>query len=174
MLLAVVFVAVVGVVVGSAYWMSAPTFTLLASDLDAESAAALVSHLKDVKVPYELTDGGRSIRVPAERADELRLDVAGTGLPSAGRIGFEIFDKPAFGTTEFLEQVNYRRALEGELGRTIATLSDVASARVHIAMAKDSVFADKDQSAKASVVLKLRNNRPLAPATVNGITGLVC
>ena len=166
-MLVVSFVAVVGVVVGSAYWMNTPTYALLVSDADAESVSAVVSKLKDAKISYELADGGRSVRVPTERADELRLQFASTGLPSAGRIGFEIFDKPAFGTTEFLEQVNYRRALEGELGRTIATLSDVASARVHIAMAKDSVFADKDQSAKASVVLKLRNNRPLSPATVN-------
>jgi flagellar M-ring protein FliF len=172
-LLVVVFVAVVGIVVGSAYWMSAPNFALLASDLDAESASALVSHLKDVKVPYEITDGGRTVRVPAERVDELRLDVAGTGLPSAGRVGFEIFDRPAFGTTEFLEQVNFRRALEGELGRTIGTLSDVSSARVHIAMGKDSLFADKSEPAKASVVLRLKNDRPLAPATVKAITGLV-
>lgn len=172
-MLVVSFLAVVGVVVGSAYWMNTPTYALLVSDADAESVSAVVSKLKEGKISYELADGGRSVRVPAERVDELRLQFASTGLPSAGRIGFEIFDKPAFGTTEFLEQVNYRRALEGELGRTIATLSDVASARVHIAMAKDSVFADKDQAAKASVVLKLRNNRPLSPATVNGITGLV-
>lgn len=172
-LLAFVFVAVVGVVVGSAYWMSTPNYALLASDLDAESASALVSHLKDLKVPYEISDGGRTVRVPAERVDELRLDVAGTGLPSSGRVGFEIFDRPAFGTTEFLEQVNFRRALEGELGRTISTLSDVSSARVHIAMGKDSLFADKSEPAKASVVLKLKNDRPLAPATVKAITGLV-
>jgi len=172
-LLGFAFVAVVGVVVGSAYWVSEPNFALLASDLDAESASALVSHLKDVKVPYEITDGGRTVRVPAERVDELRLDVAGTGLPSAGRVGFEIFDRPAFGTTEFLEQVNFRRALEGELARTIGTLSDVSSARVHIAMGKDSLFADKSEPAKASVVLRLKNNRPLAPTTVKAIEGLV-
>ena len=172
-LLVIVFVAVVGVVVGSAYWMSAPNFALLASDLDADSASALVSKLKDVKVPYEISDGGRSVRVPAERVDELRLDVAGTGLPSAGRVGFEIFDRPAFGTTEFLEQVNFRRALEGELGRTIGTLADVSSARVHIAMGKDSLFADKSEPAKASVVLRLKSSRPLAPTTVKAITGLV-
>jgi flagellar M-ring protein FliF len=103
----------------------------------------------------------------------MRLQFAGSGLPSGGRIGFEIFDRPAFGTTEFLEQVNFRRALEGELGRTITTLSDIASARVHIAMAKDSLFSEKAESAKASVVLKLKNNRPLAPSTVKAITGLI-
>src|SRR5579862_2102449 len=171
--LALAFAAVVGIVVGSAYWMSEPNYALLASDLDAESASALTSQLKNAKVPYQLTDGGRTIRVQAERVDEMRLQFAGSGLPSAGRIGFEIFDRPAFGTTEFLEQVNFRRALEGELGRTIGTLSDVVSARVHIAMAKESLFTDKAESAKASVVLKLRNNKPLPPSTVKAITGLI-
>jgi flagellar M-ring protein FliF len=171
--LGAVFIAVVGVVVGSAYWISAPTYSLLVADMDAETAASVVSTLKNDKVPYELGAGGRTVSVPAERVDELRLQFASNGLPSAGRIGFEIFDRSAFGTTEFLEHVNYRRALEGELARTIATLSEVAGARVHIAMAKDSLFAGQAEPAKASVVLRLKANRPLAPATVKGIAGLV-
>src|SRR4029079_5451462 len=117
--------------------------------------------------------GGRTVSVPVERVDELRLQFASGGLPSAGRIGFEIFDRTAFGTTEFLEHVNYRRALEGELARTISTIAEVASARVHIAMAKDSLFTGDAQPAKASVVLKLKSNRPPAPSMVAGIAGLV-
>jgi flagellar M-ring protein FliF len=171
--LVAVFVGVVGVVVGSAYWLSRPTYTLLVADMDAETASSVVAKLKEQKVPYQLGDGGRTVSVPVERADELRLSLASGGLPSAGRIGFEIFDRPAFGTTEFLEHVNYRRALEGELARTIGTLSEVASARVHIAMAKDSLFVDQAEPAKASVVLRLKSNRPLAPATVHGIANLV-
>jgi flagellar M-ring protein FliF len=171
--LAGVFLAVVLVVAGSAYWINAPQYTLLVSDMDAETSASVVGMLKDNDVPYQLADGGRTVRVPVERADELRLQLASGGLPSEGRIGFEIFDRPAFGTTEFLEHVNYRRALEGELARTIGTLSEVSSARVHIAMAKDSLFIDRDQPAKASVVLKLKANRPLSPDTARGIAGLV-
>lgn len=171
--LVAIFVAVVGVVVGTAYWISAPTYTLLVADMDAETAASVVARLKDDDVPYQLGDGGRSVSVPAERVDELRLAFASDGLPSAGRIGFEIFDRTAFGTTEFLEQVNYRRALEGELARTIATISEVSSARVHIAMAKDSLFAEQHEPAKASVMLRLKANRPLSAATVRGIAGLV-
>jgi flagellar M-ring protein FliF len=171
--LAAVFVAVIAVVVSSAYWMSKPDYALLVADMDSETTAAVVSRLKSAKVSYQLGDGGRSISVPQERLDELRLQFASDGLPSAGRLGFEIFDRPAFGTTEFLEHVNYRRALEGELARTIGTLSEVASARVHIAMAKDSLFVDREQPAKASVVLRLKANRPLSPATVKGIAGLV-
>jgi flagellar M-ring protein FliF len=171
--LVAVFVAVMAVVIGSAYWISAPQYTLLVADMDAETANSVVSRLKADNVPYQLGDGGRTVSVAAERVDELRLAFASDGLPSAGRIGFEIFDRTAFGTTEFLEQVNYRRALEGELARTISTMSDVASARVHIAMAKDSLFVDRSEPAKASVTLRLKANRPLSPATVRGIAGLV-
>jgi flagellar M-ring protein FliF len=171
--LGVVFIAVIGVVVGSAYYISQPTYSLLVGDMDAETANAVIRKLKTGKIPYQLSDGGRSVSVPVEKVDELRLDMSSGGLPSAGRIGFEIFDKPAFGTTEFLEHVNYRRAIEGELARTIGTLSEVASARVHIAMAKESLFVDEDQPAKASVVLRLKANRPLAQSTVRGIANLV-
>lgn len=171
--LAAVFLAVVGVVAGSAYWISAPEYTLLVSDMDAETAQSVISKLKTEKVQYQLNDGGRSISVPVDKAPELRLSLASGGLPSAGRIGFEIFDRTAFGTTEFLEHVNYRRALEGELARTISTLSEVRGARVHISMAKDSLFVTEEQPAKASVVLTLKNNRPLAPSTIKGIAGLV-
>jgi len=171
--LAAAFVGVVGVVAGSAYWMNTPSYTLLYADLDPESANAVVAKLKTAKIDYVLDDGGRAVRVPMERVDELRLDMAAQGLPTTGRIGFEIFDRTAFGTTEFLEQVNFRRGLEGELGRTIGTIAEVASARVHIALPKASLFTGDNEQAKASVVLKLRNNKPLAPSTVAGIAGLV-
>lgn len=167
------FVAVVGVVAGSAYWASTPSYTVLYRDLDPESASAVIAKLKTANVAYVLDDGGSSLLVPAARVDELRLDFAAQGLPTAGRIGFEIFDRTSFGTTEFLEHVNYRRGLEGELARTIGTIGDVASARVHIALAKDSLFTASAEQAKASVVLKLRNARPLPASTVAGIAGLV-
>jgi flagellar M-ring protein FliF len=141
--------------------------------MDAETAATVRSKLNDAKVEYQFGDGGRSVRVPATRVDELRMQIASSGLPS-GHIGYEIFDRPAFGTTEFLEQVNYKRALEGELARTISTLAEVQSARVSLAMAKDSLFVDQGQPAKASVVIKLKSpNRPLSASTVRGIASLV-
>ncbi len=171
--LAVAFVGVVAVIVGSAYYVNTPSYALLFSDLDAESAASVVARLKTEKVPYVMDEGGRAVRVDASRVDELRLGFASQGLPTSGRIGFEIFDRTAFGTTDFLEHVNYRRALEGELARTISTIAEVSSARVHIAMAKDSLFTGDAQPAKASVVLKLRSHRPPSPAMVAGITGLV-
>jgi flagellar M-ring protein FliF len=171
--LAVTFVGVVALVSGSAYLMNNRDYVLLFSDLDAESAADVVGRLKTAKVPYQLADGGKSVRVPQSRADELRLDFASQGLPGSGRIGFEIFDKLSFGATEFVEQTNFRRALEGEIARTIATLSEVSSARVHIAIAKTSLFESREQPAKASVVLKLRGNRVLSVAAARGISSLV-
>ena len=170
--LAVTFVLVVGVIAGSAWWLNKPTFALLFADMDPETAGTIVTRLKTLKVPYQLDEGGRGLRVPADRVDELRISLTTDGMPASGRIGFEIFDRTAFGATEFLEQVNYRRALEGEIARTIGTISEVAGARVHIAMGKDSLFGES-RPAKASVVLKLRSQRSLQASTVSGISNLV-
>jgi flagellar M-ring protein FliF len=172
--LLVAFVSVVALVGGTAWWVTRPTYTLLFEEMDQSAAAEVVAKLDAQKVDYKLDPGGRGIRVPTSQVDRLRLDLSAQGLPSSGRIGFEIFDRTAFGQTEFLEHVNYRRALEGEIARTIATISEVSGARVHIAMAKESLFGAREQPAKASVVLKLRNaSRPLADSTVSGITNLV-
>ncbi|HUK35944.1 MAG TPA: flagellar basal-body MS-ring/collar protein FliF [Vicinamibacterales bacterium] len=171
--LAIAFVGVVGVTIGSAYWLNTPTYGVLFTDMDADTASAVVAKLKNDKIDYLLDEGGRTVRVPASKVDELRLSLASSGMPGSGRVGFEIFDRTAFGVTDFLEHVNYRRALEGELARTIASISDVAGARVHLAMPRESLFAGQEQPAKASVVLKLRTNRPLPSSTISAITGLV-
>jgi flagellar M-ring protein FliF len=172
MALVVTFVLVVGLVAGSAWWLNRGDYVLLFDDMDADSAAQVVTRLRSLKVPYQLDAGGRAIRVRSESVDELRLDLSAQGMPASGRIGFEIFDRTAFGATEFLEKVNYRRALEGEIARTIATIAEVSSARVHIAMGKDSLFGES-RPAKASVVLKLRGQRPPATSTITGISNLV-
>ena len=170
--LGLTFLLVVGLLVGSTYFIQKPTFAVLFSNMDAESAGQVVEKLKTLKVKYELDDGGTTVRVPSSQLNEMRLQLTAAGLPSSGRVGFEIFDRTAFGATEFMEKVNYRRALEGEIARTIATISEVASARVHIAMAKDSIFGEP-RPAKASVVLKLKGTRTPAASTIAGITGLV-
>jgi flagellar M-ring protein FliF len=170
--LGLAFVLVVGIFAGSAVWLNRTNYALLFADMDPETAGEIVTRLKNGNIPYQLDPGGRAVRVPSERVDELRLEMTSQGMPQSGRVGFEIFDRTAFGATEFLEQVNYRRALEGELARTVGTISEVASARVHIAMGKDSLFGEA-RPAKASVVLKLRGSRALSPATINGIGNLV-
>ncbi len=167
------FVGVVGLLVIWAYWLNAPDYRLLFSDMDPGAASQVVDKLKADKIAYQLTDGGRSIKVPADKLDELRIDLSAQGLPATGRIGFEIFDRTQFGQTDFLEHVNYRRALEGELERTIDTLREVESSRVHIAMAKDSLFTDRQQPAKASIVLKLRRRGDISQATVSGIANMM-
>jgi flagellar M-ring protein FliF len=172
------FVVAVGVIVGSAYWLSVPSYRPLFLDLDEESAGRVTQKLRDQKVQYRLADGGRTILVPDDQLEQLRLDFATDGQPASGRPGYEIFDKTQFGQTEFLEQVNYRRALEGELARTISTLSQVRSARVHIAMEKQSLFSTRQQPAKASVFLKLRARdralgAPLGPSAAAAISNLV-
>src|SRR5262245_35470186 len=95
------FLLVVGIVTGSAYWVNKPTYALLFADMEAEDAGQMVTRIKALKVPFQLDPGGRSIRVPAERVDELRLELSSQGMPSSGRVGFEIFDKTQFGATEF-------------------------------------------------------------------------
>lgn len=109
---------------------------------------------------------------PSGRIAELRLDLASSGLPKTGRIGFELFDKANFGATEFTERVNYRRALEGELERSIMTLSEVESARVHITFSRDSVFLESQQPAKASIIVRLRPGAHLSKQNVAAVTNL--
>jgi len=169
--LALTFVLVIGVVIASAMWLNKPTYRLLQADLDPETMGQVVSRLKVLKVPYELDEGGRGIRVPASRIDELRLEFAASGS-EAGLPGWKLFDGQDFGITEFGEKIKYRRAMEGEMARTIATLAEVSSARVHIAMGKEELFGES-RPATASVVLKLKAGRSLPTNAVNGITNLV-
>ena len=167
------FAAVVGLTIGAATWITTPTYRVLFSDLDPESAANIVEDLQGSQIRYEIDPGGRTVRVPAAQLDELRLRFASQGMPASGRIGFEIFDRTAFGATEFLEQVNLRRALEGEIARTIASLTAVDGARVHIAMAQKALFGKTERPATASVVLKLRSSRAISEDAARGISNLV-
>lgn len=168
-----VFVGVTALVIGATWYLNQAEYRVLFSDLNAEEAAQIVDRLAADNVDYQLRDDGRTVLVPVGTTDRLKLQFAGEGMPTSGRIGFEIFDKVAFGQTEFLEHVNYKRAIEGELARTIATLSEVRSARVHIAMEKASLFGAREQPAKASITLTLKGSKPLPPASGVAITNLV-
>jgi flagellar M-ring protein FliF len=132
-----------------------PDLKPLMSGMDPSDAQTLAAQLAAKKITYQLSPDGKSISVAANQLDAARLEVASGESPHSGRMGFEIFDKVSWGQTEFDEKVNYQRALEGELERTIMTLSGIKSARVHLVMASDSVFIDRDRGAKASVALKL-------------------
>ena len=155
------------------YLMQQESYQLLYSNLDASSANAVINQLEQSGVPYRLSDSGRSISVPAERADLLRIEVASQGLLSNASSGFELFDQNSWGTTDFAEQVNFQRALAGELERTILGLAEVASARVHLVMEKESLYLEDKQPAKASIVIRLRGTEMLVPKRVDGIRNLV-
>ncbi len=118
--------------------------------------AVIVQKLKESSTPFRLSNNGTTVSVPEERVAELRLEMAGAGVPKSGRIGFEIFDKTNFGMTDFAEHVNYRRALEGELERSVMTVGEIEQARVHISLPQESVFFEARQPAKASVLVKIR------------------
>jgi len=135
--------------------MSGSNYQPLVGGLEPADAQTLSADLTAKKIPFQLSPDGKSISVPADQIDAARLDVASNQSTHSGRLGFEIFDKVSWGQTEFDEKVNYQRALEGELERTIMTLGGVKSARVHLVMATESVFLDRDRSAKGSVTLKL-------------------
>jgi len=150
-----------------------PTYVTLFSNLERDDAGQVVAKLKEMKVPYRVEGDGTVVEVPEERARELRLELASAGLPRGGAVGFESFDKMRLGATEFEQRILYRRALEGELGRTIGTVGAVQNARVHLVLPEKSVFVSKNEPSSASVVLKLRGGRALGPGEVQGIVHLV-
>jgi flagellar M-ring protein FliF len=171
-------IAVVALVVGGGLYQLVQhqresDFHPLFTGLAPEDAAGIVQKLKETGVDYRLPEGGGAVLVPSARLAELRLTMAGLGLPKSGRIGFELFDKVNLGATEFTEHINYRRALEGELERTVMALNEVEQARVHLTFPKDSVFLESQQPAKASVVVKLKPGAHLAPQNVMAINHLV-
>ncbi|MBI3090216.1 MAG: flagellar M-ring protein FliF [Candidatus Tectomicrobia bacterium] len=154
-------------------WSSQPHLRIMYRGLDAEDAAAIVEQLRTMKVPYQIADNGATILAPAERLSELRLQLASAGYPRGGGVGFELFDKMSFGATEFVQKLNYRRALQGELARTIGQLESVERARVHIVVPEPSLFVRDAAEARASVILQLRRGQTLQKRQVAGIVHLV-
>jgi len=149
-----------------------PHYGVLYGSLQQEDAAQVVQRLRDLKVPYRVGPGG-TVEVPADRIYELRLDLAAASLPAGGQSGFELFDRTRLGISEFGERLNYQRALQGELARTISHMDTVDHARVHIALPTERLYETQQQKPTASVVLKLRGARTLAPAQVQSILHLV-
>ncbi len=171
--IAIVAVAVVAGVMAFSRWQRESGLKPLYTGLAPEDASAIVQKLHEGGVDYKIVNNGTELLAPEDKVPELRLEMAGLGLPKTGRIGFEIFDKTNFGITDFAEHVNYRRALEGELERSVMAISDVQQARVHVTLPKDSVFTDAREPAKASVLVGLRPGTRLSSANVIAITNLV-
>ncbi len=153
-------------------WSQERDFKPLYTNLAAEDAGALVGKLKEGGIEYRLGDNGSVILVLSERVAEARLAMASAGLPKSGRIGFELFDKANFGASDFAEQVNYHRAIEGELERSVMSIAEVEQARVHLTLAKESLYSESRQPAKASVLVKLRPGARLSPQNIAAICQL--
>jgi len=171
--IAVVALAVGGGLYALVRYQREADFKPLFTSLAPEDAAGIVQKLKESGVEYRLPEGGGSVLVPSSRVAEMRLGMAAAGLPKSGRIGFELFDKTNLGATEFTEHVNFRRALEGELERSVMSLAEVEQARVHLTFPKESVFIDEQKPAKASVLIKIRPGAHMAPPNVVAISHLV-
>jgi flagellar M-ring protein FliF len=152
---------------------SSVSHKVLFSGLTQEDAADVVTFLKDQRVSYKLSEDGTAIMVPADKVHETRLSLAGAGLPHGGGVGFEIFDKTSLGTTDYVQRLNYQRALQGELARTIRQFHQVREARVHIATPKDSVFIEDEKPVTASISVKLQSREKLSPHQIKSIVNLV-
>src|SRR5690606_28558700 len=144
--------AIIAVVAAMFLWAGSPPYRVLFSNLSEADGGAIINELDTRGVVYRFSESGSAILVPADQVHALRLQLAEQGLPKGGSVGFELLDNQAFGVSQFTEQVNFQRGLEGELARSIETLGPVANARVHLALPKPSVFVRDREPAKASVI----------------------
>ena len=165
--------AAVAIVVALVLWAKTPDYRTLYSNLADQDGGAIVTQLTQMNIPYRFSDNGSAIEVPADKVHELRLRLAQQGLPKGGAVGFELLDQEKFGISQFSEQVNYQRALEGELARTIETLGPVKNARVHLAMPKPSLFVREQKSPSASVTVNLEPGRALDEGQISAVVHLV-
>ncbi len=167
---AVIFVSLFALTI----WGSRPDYQTLYAGLSAQDAGDVVKKLAEKNVPYKLGADGTTILVPAKNVRETRVALASEGLPKVSSVGFELFDQFKLGTTEFTQKVNYQRAMEAELARTVMTIKEIQAARVHIVIPEDSLFAeDNKEGASASLVIDLAGSQPLRDGQVNGLVHLI-
>jgi flagellar M-ring protein FliF len=171
--LPLVFGAILIGVITLVVWSNQPDFGVLYSNLSEKDAAAIVMKLKETKIPYRLGGGGHSILIPSEKIYDTRLQLATSGLPQGGGVGFEIFDRTNIGMTDFMQHLNYQRGLQGEIARTINQFAEIEKTRVHLTLPKKSLFLEDQEEARASVVLKVTQGRRLNSNQVQGIVHLV-
>lgn len=173
MAVAAVTALVIAFALGGLYLLFRPRYEVLFRDLRPADAATIVAQLDQDQKPYKLADGGATILAPASDIDETRLAIMGADLPLKGTVGFELFNRSDMGLTEFAQRINYQRALQGELARTIMTIEAIETARVHLTLPEPSIFRGDRRPAKASVTLTTRPGRDLPPDAVIGIQRLV-
>lgn len=165
--------ALIAIFVVLALWMREPDYRTLFSNVESRDGGAIVNVLNQRNIPYKFADNGSTILVPSDQVYTLRLELAEQGLPRGGNVGFELLDAPKFGASQFTEQVTYQRALEGELARSIEALQPVKSARVHLAIPRQSLFVRDREAPTASVLLTLFPARSLSEAQVSAVAWLV-
>ncbi len=154
-------------------WSRQPDYKVLFANFSDRDGGAITAALDQMQIKYKFSEGGNAIMIPENQVHDVRLRLASQGLPKGGNVGFELMENQKLGISQFLEQVNYQRALEGELAKSIESLGSVQSARVHLAMPKPSVFVREQQKPTASVVLTLHPNRSIDPGQVSAIVHLV-
>jgi flagellar M-ring protein FliF len=165
--------AMAALIFGMWTWGKTPDYRVLYGNLSDRDGGAIIESLQQMNVPYKFAEGGGALLVPADQVHEVRLRMASQGLPKGSLAGFELMENQKFGTSQFLEQMNYQRALEGELARSVQTLASVQSARVHLAIPKPTVFVKEQQQPGASVVLTLHPGRTLDGSQISGIVHLI-
>ncbi|MBX2989631.1 MAG: flagellar M-ring protein FliF [Bacteroidetes bacterium] len=169
---AVTFGVIVGLIILVTF-VNRPTYGTLFSNLAPQDASKIVEKLQEKKVEYKLEDNGKTIVIPKDNIYDVRLALAGEGLPQSSIVGYEIFDRTNLGVSDFVQKVNYRRALEGEIARTILQIEEVEGARVHIVVPEKALFKDDEKPTTASIVLKLKSGKPLRRENIQGIVHLV-
>lgn len=165
--------AVIAIMAAVWLWGQQPSYRVLFANFSDRDGGAIVAELEKMNIPYKYAEGGGALLVPADRVHDARLKLAAQGLPKGGNVGFELMENQKLGASQFLEQVNFQRAMEGELARSIESLSAVQAARVHLAMPKDSVFVSEQKQPTASVLLNLHPGRVLDAQQVSAIVHLV-
>lgn len=165
--------AAVAVAAALVLWSRTPDYSVLYSNLSDRDGGAIIASLQQMNVPYKFAEGGGALLVASNKVPEARLKLASQGLPKGGTVGFELMDNQKFGTSQFAEQVNYQRALEGELARSINSISAVDSARVHLALPKPSLFVRDQKKPSASVVLTLHRGRSIDEGQISAIVHLI-
>jgi len=171
-MMGVTFISILGMI-ALLIWAQRPKYEVLYSGLDEDDSANIVMELGAEKIPYKAEQNGMVILIPSDEIPEARLNLAGKGLPRASGVGYEIFDKVNIGVTDFVQKINYRRALEGELSRSIETVRNVEKARVHIVIPEERLFTEDQKEPTASVMLRLRPSSELDEKQIMGITHLV-
>src|SRR5579864_585120 len=164
---------VIGGLAGISYMSSRVDYSLLYGRLDEGESAKVIAALDEMKVPYQISRGGGAIMVPADKVYQVRMQMAGKGIPRGEGVGFEIFDRANFGISDFVQRANYTRAIQGELARTISQLDEVESARVMIVMPENKLLTDGARKPTASVFVRVRGSGTLPETAVNSIRFLV-